>query len=499
MPKDFDVIVIGSGAGGGTFAYACARAGKRVLLLERGKPYTLEKPRHDERAMLIDKKPYDDRPVRLNGSSQHLYMGSVLGGGTALYGAALLRPSPDDFHPGKHYGQRLSRASWDWPITYEELKPYYTEAEALYGISHAGDADFGPLPAPQYLSRHSGIPLKPINKRLIAANQARGLRPFRLPLAIDFTRCLQCAACPGYICINGARRSAVDLIQPAITERLPLQVMTNVEVERFTRDGQGQIDGIGALDRATGKTFIYRARRYALAAGAIGSPALLLRSGLEGPLVGRYYMLHVCPIVVGIFRQRTGADETYVKQVGFADYYFGSRYYRHKLGLIQSLPVPGPLTMARAGARPLPRPILELLRKHMLPLTGIVEDLPRFANRVSLGRQREVVLRHSFDPYDLDRGRQQARLMRKILKNAGALGCMVRFFPSEEHVAHQCGTLRFGNDPAQAVLDRNCRMFGQPNLFVVDGSFLPTSLGVGPALTIMANSLRVANVVTGEL
>lgn len=499
MPKDFDVIVIGSGAGGGTFAYACARTGKRVLLLERGESYRLEKPLHDERAMLIDKKPYDDRPIWLNGSPRHLYMGSVLGGSSALYGAALLRPSPEDFHPGKHYGPRLPRPSWDWPVTYEELKPYYAEAEELYGVSDPGDDDFSPLPAPRRPCRHAGMPLQPINQRLMAANRARGLRPFRLPLAIDVTRCLRCAACPGYICINGARRSAVSLIQQALANGLPVHVMTNVEAVRFTRDGRGQIDGIATLDRGTGKSIRYRAQRYVLAAGAIGSPALLLRSGLEGPLVGRYYMLHLCPITIGIFRQRTGADKTYVKQVGFADFYFGSNQYPHKLGLIQSLPVPGPLMMAKAGARWLPRPILEILRRHMLPLTGIVEDLPRPANRVSLGRQREVVLRHAFDPYDLHRGRQQSRLMGRILKNAGALSCIYRSFPSEEHVAHQCGTLRFGNAPAHAVLDHHCRLFGQPNLFVVDGSFLPTSLGVGPALTIMANALRVANVVTREL
>jgi choline dehydrogenase-like flavoprotein len=210
-------------------------------------------------------------------------------------------------------------------------------------------------------------------------------------------------------------------------------------------------------------------------------------------------MRHVCPITIGIFRRRTGADETYVKQVGFADFYFGSKEYRHKLGLIQSLPVPGPLMMAKAGTRFLPKPVRELLREHMLPLTGIVEDLPRPVNRVTLGRRRETILHHSFDPYDLERGRWQGRLMRKILKNGGALGSVCRSFPSDDHVAHQCGTLRFGSDSGQAVLDRDCRMFGQPNLFVVDGSVLPTSLGVGPALTIMANALRVANLVTREL
>ena len=120
MSYDADVIVVGSGAGGATLAHACARAGKSVLVLERG--HRVAPPaHHDERAMLIDKKPYDDRTIDVNGSPRRLYMGGVLGGSTALYGAALMRPSVDDFHPGASYGGRLPRAQWDWPIGYETL------------------------------------------------------------------------------------------------------------------------------------------------------------------------------------------------------------------------------------------------------------------------------------------------------------------------------------------------------------------------------------------
>src|SRR5262249_49073334 len=148
MPYDSDVIVVGGGAGGATLAYACARAGKSVLLLERGPRYPLPEQDADEQAMLIDKKPYDDRVVDVNGSPSRLYMGGVLGGGTALYGAALMRPSKDDFHPGRHYGARISRAIWDWPINYEDLEPHYNEAEKLYGVSGVTDEGFGPLQKP---------------------------------------------------------------------------------------------------------------------------------------------------------------------------------------------------------------------------------------------------------------------------------------------------------------------------------------------------------------
>jgi choline dehydrogenase-like flavoprotein len=496
MPYDFDVIVIGSGAGGGTFAHACARAGKSVLLLERGRP-PAPLGTHDERASLIEKRPYDERPVKLNGSPRHLYIGSLPGGGTALYGAALLRPSAGDFHPGRHYGRHLPRKLWDWPVTYSDLEPYYARAEALYGVTGCAGDDYGPLPGPGHTSARPAIPLQPINERLVAANRARGLRPFHLPLAIDFGRCLRCGSCPGFVCPTGARGSSADLVQRAVAEGSRLHLVTGAEVEGLVKDGRGQVAGVCWRDRATGRPSTSRARRYVLAAGAIGSPVLLLRSGMAGPLVGRHYMTHLSPVVAGVFREPTGAEEAFVKQVGFADFYFGTRGYPHKLGLVQSLPVPGPLMLAKS-APGLPHPLLRLLRRRMLPLAGIVEDLPDPANRVTLGRGGSAAVRHRFAPYDRERGRRLARLMGRVLKNAGALFCLGAL-PSAEHVAHHCGTLRFGTDPVTAVLDRDCRVFGRPNLFAVDAGFFPTSLGVGPALTIMANALRVADVVTREL
>jgi choline dehydrogenase-like flavoprotein len=497
MTYDGDVIVVGSGAGGATLAHALARAGKSVVLLERGYKYPPQEHALDERAMLIDRKPYDDRPVEVNGSLRRLYMGGVLGGGTALYGAALLRPSTDDFHPGRHYGDRLPRALWDWPISYDALEPCYSEAEKLYGVAGDADEDFGPLQKPARFP-NLPLPLHPINQRLIAANQARALKPFRLPLAIDPARCLRCHACAGYVCPTGARSSSAQLVERAVADGLPLRVLTNVEVEGLVLN-ENRAAGVRLLDRATGARAVYRARRYVLAAGAIGTPLLLLRSGLDGPLIGRHYMMHLSPIVFGIFRKPTGADATFVKQVAFSDYYFGTRSAAHKMGLVQSLPVPGPLLTAKTSPRFLPRRLLTFLRQRMLPLVGIIEDLPDPANRVCWGSDGRPRLRHRFGKYDRERGLRLSRLMAQILRRAGAALCLSRRFPSDEHVAHQCGTLRFGTSPDHAVLDPDCRLFTHPNVFVVDGSFLPTSLGVGPALTIMANALRVAAIVTREI
>ncbi len=498
MGHDYDAIVVGSGAGGATFAQACAGAGKRVLLVERGRAYRLPEPVHDERAMLIDRKPYDDRDVEVNGAPRRLYMGGVLGGGTALYGAALLRPSRDDFHPGKHYARRLPRALWDWPIGYDDLEPYYTAAERLYGVAGDGDDDFGPLLKPAGGYPRRPLPLHRANHRLVTANRARGLRPFRLPLAIDPDRCLRCGPCAGYICPTGARRSSAQLVERARADGRPLDVVTNCEAERLQFDATGQAVAIHLRDRTSGRETVRTARRYVLAAGAIGSPLLLLRSGATDPLIGRHYMMHLSPLVVGILPRRNGAEEAFVKQVGFADYYLGAPGYAHKLGIVQSLPVPGPLLLAKMAPL-LPRALAHLLRQRMLPLAGIVEDLPDPDNRVTTGADGRPRVTHRFGAYDVERGRRLSGLMAGILKRAGSRLNVAQRFASEEHVAHQCGTLRFGADPTHAVLDRDCRMFRHSNVFVVDGSFLPTSLGVGPALTIIANALRVAALAVREL
>src|SRR5262249_5581490 len=158
------------------------------------------------------------------------------------------------------------------------------EAETLFGVAGSSEDDFGPLQKPRHGFPQPSIPLKPINQRLMAGNRAKGLRPFRLPLAIDFSRCLQCGACPGYVCPTSARRSTSHLAEQARSSGLPLEIRTNTEHEGFIKDGTGGVCGVRVRDRSTGQRRPYRAARYVLAAGAIGSPALLLRSGLGGPL-----------------------------------------------------------------------------------------------------------------------------------------------------------------------------------------------------------------------
>src|SRR5262249_32201619 len=158
------------------------------------------------------------------------------------------------------------------------------------------------------------------------------------------------------------------------------------------------------------------------------------------------------PMTVGFFAKPTGADKTFAKQLGFADFYFGTKRYPHKLGLLQSLPVPAPRMIAKTLSKRLPLPFIQFLRARMVPFVGIVEDLPNPANQEGLNPQGQQSVRHRFGEYGLARGHKLGACMAPILKKAGALYCATKAFPCEEHVAHQCGTLRFGSDAAHAVL-----------------------------------------------
>lgn len=497
MDYDYDVIVVGGGAGGAMFAHACAQAGKSVLVLERGGRHAVGTP-HDEKTDLIEKRPYDDREVAVNGKAKRLYMGGILGGGSSLYGAALVRPSEEDFHPGRYYGKRIPKSTWDWPITYADLEPHYTEVERLLGVAGCGDDDFGPLQKPAAGFPGEPLPLHPINERLISANRRRGLRPFQLPLAIDSSRCLRCALCAGLPCPTGARGSSAQLLDAAQARGLALTVQTRVEVEELAREPGTGATVVDVIDRTTGNRRRYRARRYALAAGAFASPLLLMRSGVEHSQLGRNYMMHICALVAGVYPKETDAESSFVKQVGFSDFYFGTKRYRHKMGLVQSLGVPGPLMTAKVSPF-LPAPVRKFLRERILLMAGLIEDLPNPANRVGLESDGRGSLTHRYARYDRVRRKRLAPHIARILKRSGAIYCVAPRYSSHEHVAHQCGTMRFGQDPAHAVLDPDCRLFANPDVFAVDGGFMPTSLGVGPGLTIMANSLRVASKVVAEL
>ncbi len=418
---DFDLIVIGSGAGGGTLAAQVACQGKRVLLIERGRAPQSVHPQKREIETVELQSAYDNRLINVNGNSRRLMMGGVIGGSTSLFGAALLRPSQEDFCPGRYYGDRIPREIWEWPIDYPSLAPYYDLAEQLFFVHSDPEDTFDPLHAPTLLDASKLLPLAPINLGMRRAAIQSGLHPFRLPLAINAETCLRCDSCAGFLCPNGSRRSSRSLLMNAQNASHDLTLLSNSEVEKLLLLPDGSIDSVLVRDQTSGLSQHLRASCYVLAAGAIGSPAIMLRSGFRHPLIGRNYMLHYSPVVVGFFRQCTNADQTFVKQLGFADFYFGTSEMQEKMGIIQSLPAPGPMMLGKSGLWWLPNTQREWMRRHMLPLAATIEDLPDPNNRVGINDRGGIYLEHRYGDFDRQRGHQLAKKATQILKLTGRL------------------------------------------------------------------------------
>jgi choline dehydrogenase-like flavoprotein len=446
--------------------------------------------------MLIERVAADDRRVRLeNGRVVRPLVGGVPGGGTTLYGAALMRPSRDDFEPGRFYGERIPRAIWQWPFAYEDLAPYYERAEDLFGVR--GDHD-GPAPHLErrprpYVARTPS--LDPFNERLERRLRGQGTRPFRLPLAIDFDRCRRCATCPGYICPTGARTSTdTSLLRPR-AEKQQLDYRDGLEAIRLERRGS-RILSLVVRDRRTGRIEHLTSEHYLLAGGALGTPILLERSGLgdDSDQRGRNHMCHLGAIAVSVFARSIGADTRYLKRLGLSDFYLGTPDLAEKMGSAQSVPIPGPLSVSKQLPVPLPATLGRRLQARSLLLAGLIEDLPRSTNRVRADGAHGMRLHRRFDPYDVTRARSLAKALARLMRRAGAAVVIPHVAKGDvTHLAHQVGTCRAGGDPKTSVVDGHGRLHGRDDVWIVDGSILPTSLGVGPALTIAAHALRVAD------
>lgn len=493
MDYDFDVIVIGSGAGGGTVAYTLAKEEKKVLLLERGSAD--RQLNHDENQMMIDKIVFENRPICFNNKNIPPIIGRTLGGSTALYGAALLRPAIEDFQPGCFYSKYLEKDVWDWPIQYEHLKPYYDLAEKLYRVAGDDPYKMKNIQGPVNQYAYQAPELTDINKNIAHAISESGYTPFHLPLAIDFDQCEYCPDCPGFFCPNQSRKSSLEVAIEKAIKDYKMQVLVSSEATEIIMNENGKAIGVKVLDFDTSQVKNIYSKAIILSAGAIGSAVLLLRSKLKlnRRLLGKNFMFHAGGITVAIFAHETGGRDQFIKQLGFTDLYFGSAEFPHKLGMAQSVPVPGSQTFSDKIPISIPYKISEKIVRHLIPFMGTVEDLPLMTNRIELGKNNKICVYHRFHDYDLFRAKYYKKILKKIMMHSGAkwvIGATNK--KHQGHIAHQTGTVRFGNDPEKSVLDSACRLHYHDNVFVVDGSFMPTSLGVGPALTIIANALRVA-------
>ena len=287
-------------------------------------------------------------------------------------------------------------------------------------------------------------------------------------------------------------------------------LLTNSLVKRLETDSSGR-EIKGVLVERNGSLETYSADLVVVSCGAINSAALLLRSASDkhprglansSDIVGRHYMGHTNSVMMAI--SKCPNPTIFQKTLGVNDFYFGSKDFECPMGHISFVGKLDAITL-KAGAPVIaPNFTLELMAKHSLDFWLTSEDLPDPNNRVSIGRDGKIVL--TYTPNNLEaHERLQAKLKQAMKQtNCSIHGheCHQGLFARNLYVgqkiplagvAHQNGTIRFGHDPKTSALDANCKAHDLDNLYVVDGSFFPSSAAVNPALTIMANALRVGD------
>jgi choline dehydrogenase-like flavoprotein len=508
MAEHFDVIIVGTGAGGGTLAHTLAPSGKRILLLERGNYLPREMENWDAGAVFIDGRYIStDTWHDADGKPFQPQVHYFVGGATKLYGAALYRLRPGDFEELKH----VDGVSPAWPLTYDDFEPFYTKAEWLYQVhgTHGDDPTEGrwsrqyPWPAVSH---------EPRIQQVFDDLQRGGYHPFSAPCGIlldeaDRARsaCIRCTWCDGYPCLVHAKSDAETIaVRPAL-EHSNVTLLVNAEVVQLLTNGGGDSVETVVVSRA-GTREEYSADIVVLAAGAANSAKVLLASANDkhpnglangSDQVGRNYMFHNSKAVVALAKEPN--DTTFQKTLGLNDFYFGTDDYDWPIGNIQMVGKSN--AEAMKGEEPkltklAPHWSLAETARHAVDFWLTTEDLPLPENRVTLGSDGNVQLAYT-SSNDEEAGRLYHEL-KKILNHVGM---------AEHHVlgknfymqmsipvagcAHQAGTVRFGDDPATSVLDSNCKAHELDNLYVVDTSFFPSIGAVNPALTAMANAIRV--------
>ena len=510
--KHFDVIIIGSGAGGGTLAKQLAPSGKSILILERGDYVPREKANWDSRLVNVEgryqtKEHWRDK----DGKDLHPHTNYYVGGNTKFYGAALFRMRKEDFGEVKHHGG----VSPAWPLSYDEMEPYYTRAEQLFEV-HGNRGEDPTEPSASAPYPFPAVSHEPRLQQISDDFARSGLKPFHTPLGIRLneadpasSKCIRCNTCDGFPCLVHAKSDAhVMCIEPAL-KHPNVTLLRNSLVRRLETSASGRdINGV-VVERA-GVTEKYSADIVVVSCGAINSAALLLRSANDkhprglanrSDVVGRHYMGHTNSVLMAL--SKCPNPTVFQKTLSVNDFYFGSREFQHPMGHISFVGKLDAETL-RAGAPAIaPGWTLDLMAKHSLDFWLTSEDLPDPNNRVTLDSNGDIVL--SYTPNNLKAHQQLTKHLEHSLNHmtceVHGKTCHSGLFARSlfvgnriplAGVAHQNGTVRFGSDPETSVLDPNCKAHDVDNLYVVDGSFFPSSSAVNPALTIIANAIRVS-------
>ncbi len=491
MPNErYDIIIIGTGAGGGTIAYALADSSARILILERGDFVPQEEENWDPEAVWkhlryqTTERWLDDR-----GAAFRPYTHYNVGGNTKFWGSVLFRLRREDFQALEH----MEGISPKWPIDYETLEPYYEKAERLYFVHGQQGAD--PTDPPRGPFPYGPIPHEDGMAAIVEQLRKQGLHPAPLPLGLR-DGCILCSTCNSFACKVHAKSDADVCCVRSTMQRANVTLWTNALATRLLTDASGTKVAAVEVER-NGETLRVEAPLVIVSCGAVNSAALLLRSanaahpnGLANSsgLVGRRYMAHLATMMQGFHPFRKN-DTVFQKTVAINDYYFSGPRTKYPLGQIQSQGRTHGI-MAQTVVPWIPLWAYDAWVARGVDWLAMSEDLPSRENRVTIDPDGRIRLHYR--PNNLKAHHMLVAEMRLMLKRLG-FWAVVTHSHGNRNTTHQCGTVVFGDNPRESVLNPYCRTHDIENLFVVDASFFPSSAAVNPALTIVAQALRVAD------
>ena len=491
----WDVIIIGTGAGGGTMARSLADTDARILIVERGGFIPQEPENWDPLAVWKDLRyRTTDRWLDEGGDQFQPYTHYCVGGNTKFWGSVLFRLRREDFGEVTH----IDGVSPAWPIDYDTLAPWYDRAEALYQVHGAAGDDPTEGARPPY--PHPPVPHAPGMASLIEQLRCLGLHPSALPLGLIDpgapNGCVLCNTCNSFPCKLRKKSDAdVCAVTPA-TARPNVELWTHAVARRLHTDPSGRRVESVEIEHE-GSVLTIRAPVIVVSCGAVNSAALLLRSASDrhpdglansSGLVGRRYMAHLATMMQAFHPLRLNTD-VFQKTVAINDFYFSGPGRPYPLGQIQSQGRTHG-AMAQIVVPWIPLWAYDAWVARGVDWLAMSEDLPRLDNRVTVDADGRVQL--AYRPNNV---RTHDELVKRLTRILGQLGFWKVMTHSHRtrNTTHQCGTLVFGTDPRTSVLDLFCRTHDVENLFVVDASFFPSSGAVNPGLTIVAQALRAAD------
>ncbi|MDA1185288.1 MAG: GMC family oxidoreductase [Acidobacteria bacterium] len=496
--ETFDIIIIGSGAGGGTVAHALSSTAARILVLERGDRIPQEAENWDPEAVWKHLRYRTTEHWRdRRGRRFRPYTHFCVGGNTKFWGSVLYRLRREDFQAVEH----ADGVSPAWPVDYETMTPFYDRAERLYQVrgQHGVDPtepERGPYPYPP-------VPHAPAMVGIVEQLRAMRLHPSALPLGLlrpgASGGCVLCDTCNSFPCRIHAKSDAEVCCLDDALRQPTVSLWTNAFARRLLTDPGGRRIEAVEVER-NGDVCRVEAPLVIVSCGAVNSAALLLRSataqhpdGLANSsgLVGRRYMAHLATMMQGFHPFRRN-DTVFQKTVALNDFYLRGPDDGYPLGQIQSQGRTHGV-MARTVAPWMPLWAFNAWVARGVDWLAMSEDLPRENNRVTLAPDGGIRLH--YQPNNVTSHDRLVAEMRRILRQLGFWVVMAHSH-RDRNTTHQCGTLCFGTDPASSVLDPYCRAHDIENLFVVDASFFPSSAAVNPGLTIVAQALRVADHIT---